>query len=64
AAAAPRPVETTRKLGLDPDWIEALAFAWLARQRLLGRPGNAPNVTGAKGPAVLGGWHEPPPGLR
>lgn len=58
--AAPRPVETTHALGLDPDWIEALAFAWLARQRLLRRPGNAPGVTGARGLAVLGGWHEPP----
>lgn len=61
AAAAPRSVATTEALGLDPDWIEALAFAWLARQRLLGRPGNAPGVTGAAGPAILGGWHEPPP---
>lgn len=58
--AAPRPVETTHALGLDPDWIEALAFAWLARQRLLCRPGNAPGVTGARRLAVLGGWHEPP----
>ncbi|AWN15909.1 anhydro-N-acetylmuramic acid kinase [Salinisphaera sp. LB1] len=61
ALAAPRPVETTAQLGLDPDWIEALAFAWLARQRLLGRPGNAPGVTGASGLAVLGGWHAAPP---
>lgn len=59
--ATPRSVATTQALGLDPDWIEALAFAWLARQRVLGRPGNAPGVTGARGLAVLGGWHAPPP---
>ncbi|MES1938515.1 anhydro-N-acetylmuramic acid kinase [Salinisphaera hydrothermalis] len=59
--ATPRSVATTEALGLDPDWIEALAFAWLARQRVLGRPGNAPGVTGARGLAVLGGWHAPPP---
>lgn len=64
ALAAPRPIETTEQLGLDPDWIEALAFAWLARQRLLERPGNAPGVTGASGLAVLGGWHAAPPAAR
>lgn len=63
ALAAPRAVETTQKLGLDPDWIEALAFAWLARQRLHELPGNAPGVTGARGLAVLGGWHTPPPAI-
>ena len=61
ALADPRAVETTEELGLDPHWIEALAFAWLARQRLLEQPGNAPGVTGARGLAVLGGWHAPPP---
>lgn len=61
AHAGSRPVTTTDTLGLDPDWIEALAFAWLARQRLLGRPGNAPGVTGARGLAVLGAWHAAPP---
>jgi anhydro-N-acetylmuramic acid kinase len=48
-------VETTDVLGLDPDQVEALAFAWLARQTLEGRPGNLPAVTGARAPAVLGG---------
>ncbi|NZA25257.1 anhydro-N-acetylmuramic acid kinase [Luteimonas sp. SJ-92] len=41
--------------GLDPDAVEAMGFAWLARQTLLGRPGNLPGVTGAAGPRVLGG---------
>lgn len=47
-------VESTVAHGLDPDWIEAMAFAWLARQTLLGRPGNLPAATGAKRPVVLG----------
>ena len=47
-------VADTSALGLDADWVEALAFAWLARQTLLREPGNLPEVTGAKGPRVLG----------
>ena len=43
--------------GLDPDFVEAMAFAWLARQTLLGRPGNLVDVTGARGPRVLGVVH-------
>jgi anhydro-N-acetylmuramic acid kinase len=31
-----------------------MGFAWLARQALLGKPGNLPSVTGARGPRVLG----------
>ncbi len=47
-------VETTHALGIDPDWVEALAFAWLARQTLHHAPGNLPSVTGARGERVLG----------
>jgi anhydro-N-acetylmuramic acid kinase len=36
-----------------------MAFAWLARQRLLGLPGNCPEVTGACRAAVLGGLFLP-----
>ena len=55
AAALPRVlIATTAKLGIDPDWVEAYAFAWLARQALLLQPGNLPSVTGAKGPRILG----------
>ncbi|MHA7817919.1 MAG: anhydro-N-acetylmuramic acid kinase [Pseudohaliea sp.] len=54
-ALGPATLATTRTLGLDPDWVEAAAFAWLARKTLAGRPGNAPAVTGAAGPRVLGG---------
>lgn len=53
--APKRTVESTAALGLDPDYVEAATFAWLARQTLAGRPGNEPDVTGAKGPRILGG---------
>ena len=47
-------VATTAELGIDPDWVEALAFAWLARQTLHHAPGNLPAVTGARGERILG----------
>lgn len=47
-------VEPTDLHGLDADFVEAMAFAWLARQTLAGLPGNVPAVTGARGPRVLG----------
>jgi len=52
--AAPVTVASTSALGIDPEWVEAMAFAWLARQAILGLPGNLPDVTGARGPRVLG----------
>lgn len=52
-------VESTAAHGIDPDVVEALGFAWLARQTLLGRPGNLPSVTGATGPRVLGAIYSP-----
>jgi anhydro-N-acetylmuramic acid kinase len=51
---APREVTTTADEGVAVEQVEALAFAWLAREALAGRPGNLPAVTGAKGPRVLG----------
>ena len=45
---------TTDDLGLDAEWVEASAWAWLAYARLHGIPANAPLVTGAAGPRVLG----------
>ncbi|MCG5525812.1 anhydro-N-acetylmuramic acid kinase [Ectothiorhodospira haloalkaliphila] len=50
-------VESTEAVGLSPDWIEAMAFAWLARETLAGRPGNVPSVTGARKAVVLGSIH-------
>jgi anhydro-N-acetylmuramic acid kinase len=51
---APRTVTTTAAHGIAIEHVEALAFAWLARQALAGRPGNLPAVTGAPGFRVLG----------
>ena len=47
-------LESTARHGLDPDWVEAAAFAWLAQQALAGKPGNIPAVTGATHPVQLG----------
>lgn len=52
-------VDTTAALGLDPDFVEAIGFAWLARARMEHRPGNLPSVTGACGPRVLGAIYAP-----
>ena len=60
ATAAPGvQVESTAAHGVDPDYLEALAFAWLARQTTLGRAGNLPGVSGARGPRVLGAVYAP-----
>ncbi|MDR2872313.1 MAG: anhydro-N-acetylmuramic acid kinase [Xanthomonadaceae bacterium] len=50
-------IESTAAYGADPDFIEAMAFAWLAHQTLAGYPGNLPDVTGAHGLRVLGAIH-------
>lgn len=49
------PVSSTASANVDPDWLEAQAFAWLARETLARRPGNLPSVTGANQPVILGG---------
>lgn len=54
AAMSDAVVESSAAHGLDPDFVEAMAFAWLARETLADRPGNLPAVTGAAGPRVLG----------
>ncbi len=54
SALSPRRVETTAGEGVAVDQIEALAFAWLAKETLAGRPGNIAAVTGARGARVLG----------
>jgi anhydro-N-acetylmuramic acid kinase len=48
------PVDSAMAHGVDPDWVEAAAFAWLAKRRLDERPGNIPEVTGASQPVLLG----------
>jgi anhydro-N-acetylmuramic acid kinase len=48
-------LQDTDELGIPADWLEAMAFAWLAHARLNQIPGNVPSVTGARREAVLGG---------
>jgi anhydro-N-acetylmuramic acid kinase len=50
-------VAPTDEIGLPPLQVEAAAFAWLARQTVMGLTGNLPAVTGAKGLRVLGGLY-------
>lgn len=57
---APRQLRSSAEYGIDPDFLEATAFAWLARQRLLRLPGNLPAVTGARGPRILGAVYSAP----
>jgi anhydro-N-acetylmuramic acid kinase len=56
SALAPASVASTATLGIDPDFVEAMLFAWLAHERLtLRAPENVYTVTGARGARVLGG---------
>jgi anhydro-N-acetylmuramic acid kinase len=52
-------VKTTDDLGIGPTWVEACAFAWLAKQHLENKPGNLPAVTGARRETVLGALYLP-----
>lgn len=47
-------VQSTAALGVAPQQVEALAFAWLAQRFNQRLPGNLPAVTGARGLRVLG----------
>jgi anhydro-N-acetylmuramic acid kinase len=47
-------IVTSDALGIDPQLVEGLAFAWLAWAHKEKRPANLPAVTGAKGPRILG----------
>ncbi len=57
AVNLPWEVHTTEALGIDPQLVEATAFAWLARQTMKGLPGNLPAVTGARSAVILGAIH-------
>lgn len=52
-------VLSTSSAGLDPDWVEAVAFAWLAMRTMNAETGNLPSVTGATHKVVLGDIHSP-----
>ena len=47
-------IQKSDVLGIDADWMEAIAFAWLAQQAMQLRPANLPAVTGARHACVLG----------
>ena len=47
-------VDSTASLGIAPDQVEGLAFAWLAYRHVQANTGNLAQVTGAKGPRILG----------
>lgn len=48
-------IQSTREIGIDPQWMEAAAFAWLAKQTMEKKSGNLPSVTGANHRDILGG---------
>lgn len=50
-----RQLLSSEDFDIDPDYMEAIGFAWLAKQTLAGKSGNLPSVTGASHPVVLGG---------
>ncbi|WP_395771548.1 anhydro-N-acetylmuramic acid kinase [Arenimonas sp.] len=52
------PVQSTAALGVNPDYVEAMAFAWLAKQCLESLSGNVVEVTGAAGPRILGAIYQ------
>jgi anhydro-N-acetylmuramic acid kinase len=60
----PAELYSTAELGLEPEWVEGAAFAWLAWRTLYGTSGNAAAVTGAEGARVLGGIYPGAEGLR
>jgi len=47
-------LRSTGEFGVDPDWVEAVLFAWLARERLAGRPQDTRAITGARRMVLLG----------
>lgn len=53
------PVRSTAAAGLDPDWVEAVLFAWLARERLAGHRQDTRPITGARSPVLLGQIFDP-----
>ncbi len=51
-------VSSTATLGVEPDWVEAIAFAWMARQTVAGKTIDAGAFTGAAGARILGGVYQ------
>jgi len=51
-------IQLTDVLGIESDWLEAIAFAWLAQQSIQGDSSNLPEVTGARHPCILGAIYQ------
>ena len=58
AAAGNITVRSTAAAGFDPEWVEAIAFSWFAKQTLEGKASNLPSVTGARHLVILGGIYK------
>ena len=50
--------DSTERLGIGVDWVEAIAFAWLAKQCILKKTANLAEVTGAEGARILGAIYQ------
>jgi anhydro-N-acetylmuramic acid kinase len=50
--------DSTESLGIGVDWVEAIAFAWLAKQCILKKTANLAEVTGAEGARILGAIYQ------
>lgn len=48
-------IQSTESLGVPPEWVEAMLFAWIAKQTMEGKTSNCPSVTGARHAVPLGG---------
>jgi anhydro-N-acetylmuramic acid kinase len=57
-------LHSTAEFGLSPDWVEAVAFAWFAKQTLNGQAINLTRITGATKCSILGGIYLAPPKLN
>jgi anhydro-N-acetylmuramic acid kinase len=51
-------IKLTDEIGIEADWLEAIAFAWLAQQTLSGLCANLPEATGARHPCILGAIYQ------
>lgn len=51
-------IQLTDQLGIEADWLEAIAFAWLAQQTLQSHSANLPEATGARHPCILGAIYQ------
>ena len=54
-----REIFSTYELGVNPDYLEAISFAWFAKQRIDGRSFELSKITGSKGKVFLGTITEP-----